>query len=127
MKLPYFLLIVFFSFFSFNAFAQKLLSLEASIQIGLQNHYSIQISKKREQQALNDNTPGNAGFLPTITGTLNKNYTISGLDHEFFGGLRAPLIQSGVNSNSGNAGVAMAWTLYDGKGMFILRDRKSVV
>lgn len=123
MKLPYFLLIVFFSFFSFNAFAQKLLSLEASIQIGLQNHYSIQISKKREQQALNDNTPGNAGFLPTITGTLNKNYTISGLDQEFFGGLRAPLIQSGVNSNSGNAGVAMAWTLYDGKGMFILRDR----
>ena len=103
--------------------AQKLLSLEESIQLGLQNHYSIQISKKREKQALNDNTPGNAGFLPTITGTLNKNYTISGLDQEFFGGLRAPLVQSGVNSNSGNAGLAMVWTLYDGKGMFILRDR----
>ncbi len=103
--------------------AQKLLSLEESIQLGLQNHYSIQISKKREKQALNDNTPGNAGFLPTITGTLNKSYTISGLDQEFFGGLRAPLVQSGVNSNSGNAGLAMVWTLYDGKGMFILRDR----
>ena len=123
MKFLYLCLIVLFTFFYSSVSAQKLLSLEESIQLGLQNHYSIQISKKRELQALNDNTPGNAGFLPTITGTLNKNYTISGLDQEFFGGLRPPLVQSGVNSNSSNGGVAMVWTLYDGKGMFILRDR----
>jgi len=123
MKFLYLCLIVLFTFFYSSVSAQKLLSLEESIQLGLQNNYSIQISKKRELQALNDNTPGNAGFLPTITGTLNKNYTISGLDQEFFGGLRPPLVQSGVNSNSANAGVAMVWTLYDGKGMFILRDR----
>lgn len=123
MKFLYLCLIVLFTFFYSSVSAQKLLSLEESIQLGLQNNYSIQISKKRELQALNDNTPGNAGFLPTITGTLNKNYTISGLDQEFFGGLRAPLVQSGVNSNSANGGLAMVWTLYDGKGMFILRDR----
>jgi len=123
MKFLYLCLIVLFTFFYSSVSAQKLLSLEESIQLGIQNHYSIQISKKRELQALNDNTPGNAGFLPTITGTLNKSYTISGLDQEFFGGLRAPLVQSGVNSNSSNGGVAMVWTLYDGKGMFILRDR----
>ncbi len=107
----------------FPSQAQKNLSLEDAIQQGLQNHYSIQVAKKREKQALNDNTLGNAGFLPTITGNFNKNYTISGLDQEFFGGLRAPLVQSGVNSNSSNTGVAMIWTLYDGKGMFVLRDR----
>jgi outer membrane protein TolC len=123
MKFLYLCLIVLFTFFYSSVSAQKLLSLEESIQLGIQNHYSIQISKKRELQALNDNTPGNAGFLPTITGTLNKNYTISGLDQEFFGGLRAPLVQSGVNSNSANGGLTMAWTLYDGKGMFILKDR----
>jgi outer membrane protein TolC len=123
MKFFYLCLFVFFTFIENSVSAQKLLSLEESIQLGLQNHYSIQISRKREKQALNDNTPGNAGFLPTITGTLNKNYTISGLDQEFFGGLRAPLVQSGVNSNSSNAGLVMAWTLYDGKGMFILKDR----
>lgn len=123
MKFLYLCLIILFTFFYSSVSAQKLLSLEESIQLGLQNHYSIQISKKREKQALNDNTPGNAGFLPTITGTLNKSYTISGLDQEFFGGLRAPLVQSGVNSNSSNGGLTMAWTLYDGKGMFILRDR----
>jgi outer membrane protein TolC len=123
MKFSYLCLIVLFTFVYSSVSAQKLLSLEESIQLGLQNHYSIQISKKREKQALNDNTPGNAGFLPTITGTFNKNYTISGLDQEFFGGLRPPLVQSGVNSNSANGGLTMAWTLYDGKGMFILRDR----
>ena len=123
MKFLYLCLIILFTFFYSSVSAQKLLSLEESIQLGLQNHYSIQISKKRELQALNDNKPGNAGFLPTITGTLNKSYTISGLDQEFFGGLRAPLVQSGVNSNSSSGGLAMVWTLYDGKGMFILRDR----
>jgi len=116
-------LISLFILTSLSSKAQDMLRLEDAIQQGLQNQYSIQILKKREIQAANDNSLGNAGFLPTITGTATKNYTISGLDQEFFGGLRAPLVQSGVNSNSGNAGIAMAWTLYDGKGMFVLRDR----
>jgi outer membrane protein len=103
--------------------AQQLLTLEEAIQQGITKQYAIQISRQREQIAANENTLGNAGFLPTITGVLSKNYTISGLDQSFFGGLRPPLVQSGVRSNSGNAGMAMAWTLYDGKGMFILRDR----
>lgn len=103
--------------------AQQVLTLEEAIQQGISKQYSIQISRQRERIAANENTLGNAGFLPTITGTATKNYTISGLDQSFFGGLRPPLVQSGVNSNSGNAGVVMAWTLYDGQGMFILRDR----
>jgi outer membrane protein TolC len=103
--------------------AQQLLTLEEAIQQGITKQYSIQISRQKERIAANENSLGNAGFLPTITGSATKNYTISGIDQSFFGGLRAPLVQSGVNSNAGNAGVAMAWTLYDGQGMFILRDR----
>jgi outer membrane protein TolC len=103
--------------------AQQILTLEEAIQQGITKQYSIQISRQRERIAANENSLGNAGFLPTITGSANKNYTISGLNQSFFGGLRPPLVQSGVNSNSGNAGMAMVWTLYDGKGMFILRDR----
>jgi len=103
--------------------AQQMLTLEDAIQQGITKQYSIQISRQRELIAANENSLGNAGFLPTITGSANKNYTVSGIDQSFFGGLRPPLVQSGVNSNSGNVGMAMAWTLYDGKGMFVLRDR----
>ena len=112
-------------FGTFSVQAQETLRLEDAIQQGLQNQFAIQIAKKREKIAENDNTLGNAGFLPTINGTTTKNYAISGLNQEFFGGLRAPLNQSGVRSNSSNAGVAMAWTLYDGNGMFILKNRFS--
>lgn len=103
--------------------AQQMLTLEDAIQQGITKQYSIQISRQRERIAANENSLGNAGFLPTVTGSASKNYTISGLDQSFFGGLRPPLVQSGVNSNSSNTGVAMAWTLYDGQGMFVLRDR----
>jgi outer membrane protein TolC len=103
--------------------AQQILTLEEAIQQGITKQYSVQISRQKERIAANENSLGNAGFLPTLTGTANKNYTISGLDQSFFGGVRPPLVQSGVNSNSGNAGLAMAWTLYDGQGMFVLRDR----
>jgi outer membrane protein TolC len=114
-----------FTFGTFSVQAQETLRLEDAIQQGLQNQFAIQIAKKREKIAENDNTLGNAGFLPTINGTTAKNYAISGLNQEFFGGIRAPLNQSGVRSNSSNAGVAMAWTLYDGNGMFILKNRFS--
>ncbi len=103
--------------------AQQMLTLEEAIQQGITKQYSIQISRQRERIAENENSLGNAGFLPTISGTASKNYTVSGLDQSFFGGLRPPLVQSGVKSNSSNAGLAMAWTLYDGQGMFVLRDR----
>ena len=107
----------------FAAQAQQMLTLEEAIQQGITKQYSIQISRQRERIAENENSLGNAGFLPTITGAASKNYTVSGLDQSFFGGLRPPLVQSGVKSNSSNAGLAMAWTLYDGQGMFVLRDR----
>ena len=103
--------------------AQQMLTLEEAIQQGITKQYSIQISRQRERIAENENSLGNAGFLPTISGTASKNYTVSGLDQSFFGGLRPPLVQTGVRSNSSNAGLAMAWTLYDGQGMFVLRDR----
>lgn len=103
--------------------AQNALSLEKAIAIALEKNYSIRISEKRVVIAKNDNTLGNAGFLPIITGTAQKNFTSSHLRQDFFNALQAPLDISGVNNNNSNTGIALNWTIFDGMGMFISQDR----
>ena len=43
-----------------------ILSLEEAITIGLKNNYSIQIAGNDSKIATNNNTLGNAGFLPSL-------------------------------------------------------------
>lgn len=105
------------------ASAQNLLTLEQAITEAIENNYSIKIADTRKRIGDNDNTLGNAGFLPTVNAQATKNYSISNIDQEFFGGLRPPLQQDGVKNNNGNLGMSVVWTLFDGKGMFIARDR----
>ncbi len=42
------------------------MTLEACIETGLQNNYSVRIMRNLEQQAENNATRGNAGQLPTV-------------------------------------------------------------
>ena len=46
--------------------AQGVLTLEEAIAIGLEKNYGIQISKNTVEQAENNHSLGNAGFLPVI-------------------------------------------------------------
>ncbi|MBU1822870.1 MAG: TolC family protein [Bacteroidetes bacterium] len=103
--------------------AQEALSLEKAIAIALEKNYSIRIAEKRVAIAKNDNTLGNAGFLPSVTAITQKNFTSSHLRQDFFNALQAPLDRAGVNNNNSNSGVALAWTIFDGLGMFVSQDR----
>ncbi|WP_165933454.1 TolC family protein [Arundinibacter roseus] len=103
--------------------AQEPLTLQQAISIALEKNYSIRIAEKRIEIAKNENTYGNAGFLPTITAAAQKNYTSSHLRQDFFNALQAPLDRSGVNNNNSNSGIAMNWTIFNGLGMFISQDR----
>ena len=111
------------SVFLSATYAQELLSLDQAIELSLKQNFGIKVASTRKKIGENDNTLGNAGFLPTVTGQASKNYSISKIDQEFFGGVRDPLRQSGVKNNNGNLGVNVVWTLFDGMGMFIARDR----
>ena len=106
-----------------DAKAQEALSLEKAIAIALEKNYSIRIAEKRVAIAKNDNTLGNAGFLPSVTAITQKNFTSSHLRQDFFNALQAPLDRAGVNNNNSNSGVALAWTIFDGLGMFVSQDR----
>lgn len=103
--------------------AQDTLTLERAIALVLDKNYSIKIAEKRIDIALNDNTRGNAGFLPTVAASAQKNFTSSHLRQEFFNALQAPLDRAGVNNNNSNSGATLNWTIFDGLGMFIARDR----
>jgi outer membrane protein len=120
MKYPLLLLII---CFVVKAQAQGILTLNEAIKISLENNFSIKIAKSNQQISQNNNTRGNAGMLPTVTGSINKNYVVSGVTIGLFDPKLDPIERSGVQNNTGGIGVNAVWTLYDGMGMFIARNR----
>lgn len=91
---------------------QEVLSLKECLDAGLHNNYSLQLLRLQESTAGNDNTPGNAGKLPTVN--LNMPYSGSWLTTERWqreggsSGADASLNQS-LNPN-----VSLSWALFEG-------------
>jgi outer membrane protein TolC len=101
--------------------AQDTLELSTAIQIGMENNFNIKISKGQMEIASNNNTLGNAGFLPTLDLSASQRYTIENTNQEFFGGNTQS--RDGAKSNTFSAGAALNWTLFDGTTMFYTKDR----
>lgn len=120
MKYPLLILLI---LFVFNLNAQEILTLDEAIKISLENNYSIKIAKSNQKIAINNNTSGNAGMLPTLTGSATKNYNISGVTINLFDPNLPAIERSNVANNTSGTGVNAIWTVYDGLGMFIARDR----
>ena len=97
------------------------LTLAEAIQLGLQNNYSIRLSRTDEQVAANNVTRGNAGQLPVVNGNLVRNFNRNNLNQQF--GTNDPRVVNGATSNQLNTNVAATWTIFDGLGMFIAYDR----
>jgi outer membrane protein TolC len=121
--LPFLLLTLLPSFLSFS---QELLTLENAISTALEKNYAIKIARSREAIAHNDNTRGNAGMLPVVTGSSQANFNNNSVNQTFFPlgtTTRDPLIQSGVHNRNSASGVNMVWTVFDGMGMFATAER----
>jgi outer membrane protein len=106
--------------------SQQLLTLENAIQAAVEKNFSIKIAKSRQEIAQNDNTRGNAGMLPVVTGASTANFNRNDINQEFFPvgtSIRPPLVQSGVFNRSTNSSVNAFWTVYDGLGMFATAER----
>ncbi len=109
--------------FSLTSYGQAILSPEQAISAALENNYLIKISNAQIKIAETNNTKGNAGMLPTITGNANKNYNVNNTQLTFFDEKLPIIDRKGVQNNTGNIGLSFAWTLFDGKGMYIARDQ----
>jgi outer membrane protein len=86
--------------------AQDFLTIEDAISIGLENNYGVQISRNLLEQAENNHSIGNAGFLPVLDLTSSHSERVE--DSEFeAGGNR----QTTTGARSSNTNAALNFEL----------------
>jgi outer membrane protein len=97
------------------------LSIEEAVQLALANNYDVRLARADADIAHLNNTRGNAGLLPTVNLVANENLTLSAFQQRLANGNEFNAI--GAPFNNFNAGVQLSQTLFDGRRMFIERDR----
>ncbi len=107
-----FIMLAIFGLVTFFAEAQTKLELGEYITRGLEQNYSLQIIRNREDIASNNYTRGNAGFLPTITMTNRFGGTVNSTTQNLREG--GQVNTDGIHNTSGSAGVNLGMTIFDG-------------
>lgn len=103
------------------AVAQDLLTVRDAVGIALENNYAIRLTKNVQRAAKENNTYGNAGLLPTVTGNLTQSNSVQNSNQIQNNGEERSL--DNARNNSLNYGVNIGWTVFDGFGMFARMER----
>jgi outer membrane protein TolC len=106
--------------------AQDTLSIEKVIRTGLENNFAIRIAENEARISSNNNSPGNAGFLPVISadGSFNERiedniaeYSTNAIPNRNDQNARTTIFRYGLNAT---------WTIFNGLSMFATSDRLSL-
>jgi outer membrane protein len=117
-----FLLLVTFSVtLTEKAVSQQVLTLQEAVESGLENNFGIRISQNLQEQASNNFTVGNAGFLPSLELTASRNESIDDSEFESAGG--DSQTNTGARSTTTSAALNLNWTIFDGLRMFSSYNR----
>src|SRR5690554_638565 len=128
MTINRFLILALFSFMiaATGLQAQDTLRVSEAISKGLEHNFSIRVAKNDARITSNNNSLGNAGFLPVITadGAINKriednvtNYSAATLPDRDV---------KGAETTNYNYGIKANWVIFDGLTMFATSDRLSI-
>ncbi len=118
----YFLLI---GLFPTIAISQEVLTLEEAIRIGLEKSYSIQIAQNNLEIARNNNTMGNAGYLPSLGWNVNQSNSFQDRYQENSDESSSSV--SDYPTYSLSSAVQLNWTLFDGFSMFIQKEKLGLI
>jgi outer membrane protein TolC len=106
------------------SFGQEILPLDDAIRIGLENSYSIQIAQNNLQVSKNNNTLGNAGILPRVDAVASQS---NSFQNRYFESSNEVITKdNGYPTYSLNSAIQLNWSLFDGFGMFIRKEKLGI-
>jgi outer membrane protein, adhesin transport system len=91
---------------------QEKYDLSEFISLGMENNFSLQIARNRQEISDNNFTPGNAGFLPVLDLSTRHSGTVNNTWQSFADGGTG--ITSGIHNTLTNAGLNLGWNLFSG-------------
>ena len=99
--------------FPFAVCAQETYNLKRCLELGLERNYTIRIVRNDQQIADNNNTIGNAGYLPTLDLSAGYSGNINNItQHDVTNDIKSEYTD--VHSETANAGIGLNWTIFDG-------------
>jgi outer membrane protein TolC len=101
--------------------AQQLLTADDAVGIALKNNYDVLVAHNDAEIAKVNNTPGNAGMLPTVAVTGSDNYSLASGYQKPAAGPELSYANQGASIFA--AGAALNWTLFDGGKMFVTKKK----
>ncbi len=110
---------------AFTAGAQLVLTPEEAVRLALEHNHGIRIARLDAQVAATQNTPGQAGMLPTVDAVGSYGVDVSGTKQTFFSGDVREV--SNANARVLDGAVRLNWTVFDGLAMFASKDRLDVL
>ena len=106
---------------SLQTHAQDVLTLEAAVEIALENNYDIRLAKNDLKVDSLGVSPGYAGMLPRVFAQATTNNSIQNISQTRSDGNVIDL--DNAKNNNINYGVGLDWTIFDGLGMFARYDQ----
>jgi outer membrane protein TolC len=101
--------------------AQEVLTIKDAVAIALENNFEIKIASNNLNIDKVNMSEGNAGMLPTVTGSMVDNNRVQNSSQTMQTGQVNSL--KNAKNNSLNYGVSLDWTIFDGLRMFARYDQ----